>query len=346
MTSILEFLKTSSSFPRFFWKDRESLATYVGYGENKKPSEKEIFTFKAQTFYPGDCNGIWSDFPKQWTFSPQQLISSDWAPASITPDLPHCIQRTDTPSIDQWENLVNNAREKIQKEVFRKVVLPRRTTLTFDAPLKSAEILKGLFAFGNETSLFMVQLDPSTAFIGASPEKLFSRSDRNLWTEALAGTIDSSEKWSPKEFAEVEAVRLFLQQQLLPCCQNLQWETPEERPFGNLKHLYQRLKGCLKTDISDAVLISKLHPTPALGGFPRDPSLQYLRSIEMFDRGWYGAPIGLISESGTNLAVAIRSMVVRGHHLHLFSGAGIVKGSNPLKEWEELDRKIAHVLRW
>ena len=237
-------------------------------------------------------------------------------------------------------------RGKCEANEFRKIVLARQTTLTFDDLINPLELLKGLMSFGNHTSLFMVQLGPQTAFLGASPEKLFSRYDRKICTEALAGTIDFSQKWGPKEFEEVEAVRVFLQKQLLPCCQDLRCGSPEERPFGNLRHLYQKFDGLLKNKISDKMLIAQLHPTPALGGLPRDLAMNYLRSVESFNRGWYGAPIGLVSEKESDLAVAIRSMLVSENQLHLFSGAGIVKGSEPSKEWEELDRKIAHVMRW
>lgn len=342
MMRLFEALQKSPSYPCFFWKSRGNPKAYLGYGERKASP----FTFKAQAFHANRCEGIWKDFPHEWSFSPDQVISANWITTTGVPHLPHCIQRKDTPNFEQWWSLVSNASQKIQHDEFKKIVLARQTTLTFDSPVSPHELLKGLMNYENFTSLFMVQIDPHTAFLGATPEKLFTRLDRKLSTEALAGTIDQMELWSPKEFAEVEAVRVYLQQQLLPYCQDLFCKPPEERPFGSLKHLYQKLEGVLKNKISDAMLISKLHPTPALGGFPRDISLQYLRSVEPFDRGWYGAPIGLVSEMETDLAVAIRSMLVRGNQVHLFSGAGIVKGSVPLKEWEELDRKIAHIIRW
>jgi menaquinone-specific isochorismate synthase len=342
MIRLIPFLKVSNEYPRFYWKGRGSSKAYVGYGK----TESSPYTFQAQAFHDNSSEGIWSAFPSQWSFSPGQILSIDWEPSSIVPTLPNCLERQDTPTFEKWWHIVTDACQRIGHNEFRKIVLARQTTLTFDGPIDPLELLKGLMSFGNDTSLFMVQLDPTTAFLGASPEKLFSRFERRISTEALAGTIDLTEKWSPKEFEEVNAVRTFLQKQLLPCCQDLHWGSPEERPFGNLRHLYQKLDGMLKTKISDKMLISRLHPTPALGGFPRDLTMNYLKSVEPFNRGWYGAPIGLVSEKETDLAIAIRSMLVSENQLHLFSGAGVVKGSEPAKEWEELDRKIQHVLRW
>ncbi len=342
MHSLILFLENSNVFPRFYWKGRGKDKAYIGYGQ----SSTSPFTFKAQSFHENGCEGIWSSFPENWSFSPEQIIAADWMESSVPPILPQCLDRKDTPTFEKWWSLVQDVCQKIEKAEFRKVVLARQTTLTFDAPINPLELLKGLMSFGNQTSLFMVQLDSETAFLGASPEKLFSREGRRIVTEALAGTISTSENWSPKEFEEVNAVRTFLKNQLETCCQDLTYGSPEERPFGNLRHLYQKLDGMLKTKISDKMLIAQLHPTPALGGFPRECTMEYLRSVEPFDRGWYGAPIGLVSDKETNLAVAIRSMLVCKNKLHLFSGAGIVKGSDPAKEWEELDRKIAHILRW
>jgi len=342
MSWLLPFLQASKEYPRFYWKGRGSPTAYVGYGHN--PSSP--FTFQAQAFYGEPCAGIWQDFPQEWSLSPEHLISADWNLESAKPNLPPCIARQDTPTYEKWGDLVQDVCLKIDQNLFRKVVLARQTTFTFDGIVDPLELLKGLMMFGNQTSLFMVQLSPETTFLGASPEKLFRRLDRRILTEALAGTIHTTEKWSPKEFAEVEAVRIFLNSQLDPCCSDLQFGSQEERPFGNLRHLYQKLDGMLKTKISDKMLIAKLHPTPAVGGLPRECTLNYLRSVEPIHRGWYGAPIGLVSEKETDLAIAIRSMVVSHNQIHLFAGAGIVKGSDSAKEWEELDRKIAHVVRW
>lgn len=343
MDPLLSFLKVSNDYPRFYWKGRCSPQAYVGYGHKSSPSH---LTFQAQAFHENSCTGIWSPFPNQWNFSPREIMSTDWVSSSLTPMLPRCIERKDTPSFEKWWSIVKDACKKIEEKEFRKVVLARQTTLTFDEVIDPLELLKGLMSFGNHTSLFMVQLDPTTTFLGASPEKLFTRLDRKICTEALAGTIDAKEKWSPKEFEEVNTVIMQLQKQLLPCCHDLRWGSPEERPFGNLLHLYHKVDGWLKNNITDRMLMLLLHPTPALGGFPRDLTMKYLRSVEPINRGWYGAPIGIVSEKETHLAVAIRSMLVSGNQLHLFSGAGIVKGSEPIKEWEELNRKIEHVLRW
>ena len=96
--------------------------------------------------------------------------------------------------------------------------------------------------------------------------------------------------------------------------------------------------------MSDAQLLTALHPTPAVGGTPRRKALAYLREHEPFSRGWYAGACGLISDDVAEFAVAIRCMLLTGDTLRLYAGAGIVAGSEPAAEWQELDDKLANLL--
>jgi menaquinone-specific isochorismate synthase len=87
--------------------------------------------------------------------------------------------------------------------------------------------------------------------------------------------------------------------------------------------------------------LEKLHPTPAVGGFPTDRALRDIARLEPFDRGWYAGPLGWIAKDASQFVVGIRSGLTEGKRLHLFSGAGIVEGSVPEKEWEEIENKIS-----
>jgi menaquinone-specific isochorismate synthase len=87
-------------------------------------------------------------------------------------------------------------------------------------------------------------------------------------------------------------------------------------------------------------VLRALHPTPAVGGYPNGEALEEIRAFEPFDRGWYAGPIGWIGADAAEFAVGIRSGLVRGSRLALFSGAGIVEGSVPEDEWAEIEQKI------
>ena len=111
-----------------------------------------------------------------------------------------------------------------------------------------------------------------------------------------------------------------------------------------MQHLYKKFSCELKTPLLDRDLLDALHPTPAVGGTPRDKALSYIKKNEPFDRGWYAGPIGWISPVKSDIVVAIRSALIKDDTIHLFAGTGIVQGSIPLKEWEELDNKTAQFM--
>ena len=93
----------------------------------------------------------------------------------------------------------------------------------------------------------------------------------------------------------------------------------------NLQHLQTPITGDLIPGRCILDVISELHPTPAVGGFPRDTALEEIRNTEKLDRGWYAGPLGWIGASGHGeFAVALRSGLVDSHKATLFAGCGIV----------------------
>jgi menaquinone-specific isochorismate synthase len=88
-------------------------------------------------------------------------------------------------------------------------------------------------------------------------------------------------------------------------------------------------------------LVETLHPTPALGGSPRDLALTFISAAESVPRGWYAAPVGWIDHNLDGVfGVAIRSAVAQCQRAWLYAGAGIVAASEPQKEWEETGWKF------
>jgi menaquinone-specific isochorismate synthase len=92
-------------------------------------------------------------------------------------------------------------------------------------------------------------------------------------------------------------------------------------------------------------LAEALHPTPAVAGLPRREAIAWLRSLEPFERGHYAAPIGWIDSQGdSELRVAIRSGQLLGSSLELTAGAGLVRGSVPEREEQEVALKFKVLL--
>ncbi|MDA0990359.1 MAG: isochorismate synthase [Verrucomicrobia bacterium] len=269
---------------------------------------------------------------------------------------PH--SRVDTPNRDAWTRNVTTAVDALVAGGLDKVVLARRTNLAFDETLSPVALLRRLKAVTPDCFHFCFQPDPRSAFVGASPERLYRRDGRHLETEAVAGTrprggtvasdreLGESLLGSDKDLREHVYVRDAIQQALDPVCRDLEIDAqPRLLKLARGQHLFTGVKGTLGPRVHDAALLRLLHPTPAVGGCPREAALTHIRASEGFDRGWYAAPVGWIGRDAAEFAVAIRSALVRDSHLSLFSGAGIVQGSTPDDEWEEIENKIEDFIR-
>jgi isochorismate synthase EntC len=113
----------------------------------------------------------------------------------------------------------------------------------------------------------------------------------------------------------------------------------------NVQHLFTPIVGRVAGGRGILDLVARLHPTPAMGGVPREPALEMIRRFEGMDRGWYAAPVGWIDARGEGeFAVAIRSALLRGAQATLFAGCGIVAGSDPEREYAESCLKLRPVL--
>jgi menaquinone-specific isochorismate synthase len=133
---------------------------------------------------------------------------------------------------------------------------------------------------------------------------------------------------------------------LKPFCEVLHVETEaSEMKLARGRHLVSGITGTLHAGISTFDLLRALHPTPAVGGTPRREACAAIRQQEPFDRGWYAGPLGWIERDAAEFAVALRCGLVTPRHLALYSGAGIVRGSVPAAEWDEIEHKISDFMQ-
>ena len=99
----------------------------------------------------------------------------------------------------------------------------------------------------------------------------------------------------------------------------------------------------LKTDVKDEDLVALLHPTPAVGGAPREKAISFISHQEPYVRGLYAGACGVVGGDMTELTVSIRSACLTPDSLSLYSGAGIVQESLAESEWLELDNKLVTI---
>jgi menaquinone-specific isochorismate synthase len=321
----------------------------------------EIWTDGVNTFFA--CN-FSCDFNSEKSDSIlYELAQIDFNLVETLAALPFQINRTDTPNQLEWKQNIDAALAKFTDLDLDKIVLARRSILTFTHDIQPQSLLQSLQPNNSHSYHFCFQINPTTAFIGTSPERLYSRQDRSLETEAIAGTrqrgaspqldleLGEDLRNSPKDRHEHQLVVNNLQAILAELCDSTTIESSEERlcqreltilKLNKVQHLYTQCHGTLTADLTDADILPKLHPTPAVGGFPRPQALKLIQELEPFERGWYAAPVGWVGADAAEFAVAIRSGLIDGDRLLLFAGAGIVRGSQPEEEWAEIENKIRH----
>lgn len=271
--------------------------------------------------------------------------------------LPAPLLRMDLPDAEGWTRSVRRALAAMEECVYEKIVLARRVTLVFDGPLSPPALLRALKQHTRHSFHFSFQPDPHHAFVGATPERLYRREGNRLLTEAIAGTrprgrtAAEDARWaaelqrSDKDRREHQFVVDGIRQALDGLADDVASdERPELLTLWHAQHLKTAMRAVLKPHVDDADLLTALHPTPAVGGYPRDAALPALTSLETFDRGYYAAPVGWLDRDQAQFAVGIRSGLIEHGNLHLYSGAGIVPGSDPLQEWNEIENKIQDFL--
>lgn len=252
-----------------------------------------------------------------------------------------------------WIATVQGLLGHIAQGDIEKAVLARARRHDTGTRVDPITLFEGLREQQPDTCQFLVQPSPACAFLGASPEFLYRRVGRHVLSEALAGTrrrgstperdgaLAGELLASGKDRREQEIVRLHLLKHLEPYCGHVQAPAePDLRSVPMMHHLLTTVEGMLHEDVHDAALLAALHPTPAVCGTSTAAALELLRACESFDRGLYAGPVGCFGRNESEVAVAIRSALVRDEAVHVFAGAGIVAGSDPEAEWQETTLKM------
>lgn len=252
-----------------------------------------------------------------------------------------------------WEALVRDALAVMREGRAEKLVGARRAALRADAAWHLTDVLARLDA-SEDVARFAIE-HAGTAFLGASPERLVARRGGLASADALAGSLprdvghDARDVRalldSGKDRREHELVVAGVRAALAPLSESVDAPAaPSVRTLARLHHLWTPVRARLRPDAPAHALdlVAALHPTPALGGAPRDVALDWIARREPHPRGWYAAPVGWCDAAGDGeFFVAIRAAAVRGDRAWLWAGAGLVPGSDPAREWDETEAKLA-----
>ncbi|XP_055831177.1 isochorismate synthase, chloroplastic isoform X3 [Solanum dulcamara] len=269
----------------------------------------------------------------------------------------HILANTHVPGKASWDHAVKRALQIISRNdsVLIKVVLARSTRVVTAADIDPLTWLARLKVEGENAYQFCLQPPHSPAFIGNTPEQLFHRDRLSICSEALAGTrarggselldlkIEQDLLSSAKDHNEFAIVRECIRRRLEAVCSSVLIEPKKAiRKFPRVQHLYARLRGRLQAEDDEFKILSSVHPTPAVCGYPTEDARAFISETEMFDRGMYAGPVGWFGGEESEFAVGIRSALVeKGLGALIYAGTGIVEGSDSSLEWEELELKTS-----
>ncbi|MGE5594974.1 MAG: isochorismate synthase [Hyphomicrobiales bacterium] len=298
--------------------------------------------------------GEWSgSVTVRWQRSPQALAEAIACALEGVPAAPVGPGRRPVPGADPraWTASVAEAVRRIHRGAFEKVVLARSIELECDR--ERPEIVARLAERYPATFVFSLRACDAT-WLGATPERLVSLHHGRVRAASLAGSrpraADPAEDdrlaaelfASAKERAEHAVVVEVVREALEPLCTMLTVpREPELMRIPNIQHLYTPVAGQVRPGVDIFGLVAAMHPTPAVGGWPRQASLAAIRELEAMDRGWYAAPIGWVDLAGEGeFAVALRSALIEPGRATLYAGAGVVAGSDPEQELAETELKL------
>lgn len=275
----------------------------------------------------------------------------------FTEEQPIQVQFSPTIKKEDFMDMVEKAKQHIIRGDIFQVVLSQRFQAEFQED--PFVLYRKLRTSNPSPYMFYLQFDEYT-ILGTSPESLVKVKNRIITTNPIAGT-------KPRGKTEEEDIQL--EQQLI----NDEKEIAEHRMLVDLgrndlgrvskvgsvdvskymvierykyvMHIVSEVTGELKDGVHVLDVLTSCLPAGTVSGAPKIRAMQIINDLEQKKRGVYAGAIGYISKSGNmDLALAIRTMIVKDEKAYVQAGAGIVYDSVPEKEYEETLNKAKALL--
>jgi menaquinone-specific isochorismate synthase len=242
---------------------------------------------------------------------------------------------------------------------YEKIVLARAQRLTTAEPFHPLGVLNHLRQRYATCYAFSVANGRGQSFIGASPERLVRVAGGRMHTEALAGSAPRGQsasedaafarglQQSEKDLREHRLVIGSIARRVADLGIELE-HAPQPRllALANVQHLHTPISATLPAGVHILDLVARLHPTPAVGGTPREAAVAAIPTLESFSRGLYAGTCGWVDwRGGGEFFVGLRSALIDGCTATAYAGAGIVAGSDPEKEFAETELKFKALIQ-
>ncbi|WP_313386444.1 isochorismate synthase [Chishuiella sp.] len=242
-------------------------------------------------------------------------------------------------SYNDYLNLIQKTVEELQSDsLTKKIVISRIKELELET-INLSETFKNLHEYYPNAYVYLRYDIHEGCWIGASPELLLKENNQLIQTVSLAGTKAKEDEWTNKEYHEQEVVTDYITSVLGKYCDFVDVDGPFSVNAGFFEHLKSFIMAQIK-DKSDLYnLLKDLHPTPAVGGMPKDLAKNFILDNEGYDRSFYAGFAGYENENESEFFVNLRCAKIYSNKINLYVGGGIMPDSIPENEWKETELK-------
>jgi anthranilate synthase component 1 len=280
---------------------------------------------------------------------------------SVTPNKESGVELIRKFKAADFENAVRKTKEYILAGDCMQVVIGQRISRPYaQSPLQLYKALRSL-----NPSPYMYFYDfGNLQIVGSSPEILVrqeKRENRKMVTiRPLAGTrrrgstpeedaqLAKELLADPKEIAEHVMLIDLARNDVGRIAKTGTVKVTDSmviEKYSHVQHIVSSVEGELKDNMSNMDVLRATFPAGTLSGAPKIRAMEIIDEMEITKRGIYGGAAGYLSFSGDmDVAIVIRTGVIKGGMLHSQAGAGVVADSDPTSEWKETEAKARAVL--
>jgi anthranilate synthase component I len=259
---------------------------------------------------------------------------------------------------ENFKAAVKKAQAYILEGDIMQVVLSQRMSQDFDAPPLS--LYRALRSLNPSPYMFYYDMGDHHV-VGASPEILVRLDEGTVTSRPIAGTRPRGKTREldlalaeelladPKERAEhVQLMDLgrndvgrVAQTGTVTVTDNMMIER-----YSHVMHIVSNVEGKLKPNLDAIDVLKATFPAGTVSGAPKVRAMEIIDELEPTKRGIYAGAVGYLGFDGDmDVAIAIRTAVIKNKKLYVQAGAGIVADSVPQSEWEETQNKAKAVIR-
>lgn len=259
---------------------------------------------------------------------------------------------------EEYEHAVERIKEYTLAGDVMQVVPSQRMSIEFDAP--PINLYRALRNLNPSPYMYALHMG-DFHIVGSSPEILARLQDNTVTVRPIAGTrrrghnekedreMEAELLADPKEIAEHLMLIDLGRNDVGRICEVGSVELTEKmvvERYSHVMHITSNVTGTLESGCNALDVLRATLPAGTLSGAPKIRAMEIIDELEPVKRGVYGGAVGYLSWGGSmDMAIAIRTAVIKDGRLYIQAGGGVVADSVPSLEWKETMNKARAMFR-